>query len=93
MKQVFLISSYLSYMFTHLIEQLKILLFFKKLILKKNLPPLQQAFKNLKLTKAACFPRNPLVHCCLHGFQIIKPKRYRTNIDVFAKVLKNGLLY
>jgi hypothetical protein len=23
----------------------------------------------------------------------MKPKRYRTNMDVFAKVLKNGLLY
>lgn len=45
------------------------------------------------LTKAVCLPRNPRVHCCLHGFQTINPKRYRTNMDVFANVLKKGLLY
>lgn len=51
------------------------------------------SYKVKILTKAACLPRKPRVHCCLHGFQTINPKRYRTNIDVFANVLKKGLLY
>lgn len=68
-------------------------LYFKGLFFCANLGKYQHVCRATILTKAACLPRNPRVHCCLHGFQTINPKRYRTNMDVFANVLKKGLLY